>query len=162
MKEKTPLLLEEEKLRQEKVVALWNTNVAKMHFQQNICHQLRSWAFGITGGMLTLMYNIEQCSYQIRLMLHIFLFLIILLILHKDLSWHRYFWKYHARAKNCEKALAGIEDYQFDYWMGDKSESRMKLFVDHGIKKIFTANTDFVELYLLLMVATSFIFSIYL
>ena len=151
----------------EKLSSLWSVNISKMHFQQNVCFQLRTWAFAITGVVIPLIW-IGQSS-EIRILLHFITILLIGLILHKDLSWHGYFFKYRDRSRLCEKAIVmgGIDMSRFaeDYFKLEK-ESKEKIPSLELLKSTFSTSnffllrTDYVELYLIRFLVISLVTTI--
>jgi uncharacterized membrane protein len=142
---------------------LWTVNITKMHFQQNVCFQLRNWAIAITGVVIPLMWA-GTTNAEGRIWLHFLTIAIICLILDKDLRWHGPFFRYRNRARDCEAALLktkSIQQVYFDYsYHQDRSPSEL-LREALQPDKVFTLQTDYIEIYLVLILLLSLLATVF-
>jgi uncharacterized membrane protein len=136
-------------------------NISKMHFQQNMCFQLRNWAFGVSGIVMTVT-AVADATLFIKIFVHIISILLLGLILHKDLSWHRYAFKYEKRARLCERCLLGEEDmenFTKKYLNIEELKRSECLLAAFRPKYFFTLRNDYIEIYLIILLLGSMFFT---
>jgi hypothetical protein len=136
---------------------MWSVNITKMHFQHNVCFQMRNWAFVITGVVIPLIW-VGNPSTPTKFWLHIFTILLMGLILQKDLCWNGYHDMYRERARLCEKVILGeaeVNSLLKGYSKLEPTPNVHQLRSALSPNNLFLLRTDFVELYLLLFWALS-------
>jgi hypothetical protein len=150
-------MITEKPLTAELISDMWSVNITKMHFQHNVCFQMRNWAFVITGVVIPLIW-VGNPSTSTKFWLHIFTILLMGLILQKDLCWNGYHDMYRERARLCEKVVLGeaeVNSLLKDYSKLKPTPNVHQLRSALSPNSLFLLRTDFVELYLLLFWALS-------
>ena len=148
----------------ENVFNIWSINTTKMHFQQNVCFQLRNWAFGITSVVIPLIWA-SSLSDLTSIFIHLTTILIMLLILNRDLSWHAYRAIYTERARLCERVImedADISMLKKEYFKYIPKSNMQLLQKSFFTKYFIRFKTDYIELYLILILLLSMFFKIIL
>lgn len=140
------------------VPSLLQMNIAKMHHQQSTAQNIRTWSFAFTGFLLGSSYLFDK-----RLIVAATTFVIteivLLVILLREIDWHRMFWKYRDLCRLCEGFLLGNvdpKDFKTSYINAMPWSRSMLLKGCFSPRQIFTATTDFVEVYLMIAVAVAF------
>jgi len=161
-------------MKNENLISLLKLNTEKMHFQQQMCFQIRNWAMVLTGVFITVIWTEKINLYQ-AVALHLFIIAIIVLILKKDLSWHGYFYIFCNRAKLIENLIFKKElntDWvnkyfkdmkQNDEYISSNSDySSFNLFKKYILKpgNLYRFKNDYIEPYLILILALSLIIGI--
>jgi hypothetical protein len=142
----------EKPITAEHISDLWSVNITKMHFQHNVCFQMRNWAFVITGVVIPLIW-VGNPSPTTKFWLHVFTILLMGLILQKDLCWNGYHDMYRERARLCEKVILGqleVNGLLEKYFELKPASNVTQLRSALTPNNLFLLQTDFVELYLLL------------
>lgn len=154
---------------------LLSINTNKMNFQQSICHNIRNWAFGITGIFVPLIWKADIVnSLTIIIFLHIITIALIALCLHKDLSWHQYFYLFCDRARLTENTILEQKDIKtfvatyYEYLKPDEEElppnyknspgKLLKKAINY--KKFIRLKSDYIEIYLIIVLMVSLILKI--
>lgn len=140
-------------------VALFEANITKMHHHQATSQWIRTWSFAFTGFFLGYAYLLKN-SVFLLLIAFVLVELILMVILIKDVGWHKPFWRYRDRARACEAYFLGNinrETLRREY-LGASEPSRTALLRDaFSPKKLLTVSTDFVESYLMVGLAVAFL-----
>ncbi|MFA7171707.1 MAG: hypothetical protein WC180_06985 [Candidatus Paceibacterota bacterium] len=161
-------------MKDENLISLLKLNTEKMHFQQQVCFQIRNWAMVLTGAFITVIWT-EKINLYPAVALHLFIIAIIVLILKRDLSWHGYFYIFCNRAKLIENLIfkKELETDWADKYFADMAHdakyiptesdySSLNLFKEYVLKpeNLYRFKNDYIEPYLLLILALSLIIGI--
>jgi hypothetical protein len=151
-----PAKANEEPLTDElNVSELARMNLSKMHQHQATSQWIRTWSFALTGAFIGYAYYPGKPMWFVAVW-SIIMELVLFAILVKDVSWHSPFWRYRDRVRLCEAYFIGNlakEDFRQEY-LRVRGPSRRDLLRDaFSIKKLLLINSDFVEVYLMAVIA---------
>jgi hypothetical protein len=138
--------------------ALLSANLAKMHHQQSISHNIRIWSFALTGFFLgsNFLYNPK---WKVAITALAIAETILVLILFREIDWQRMFWRYRDRVRTCEAYLVGCitRDQCRREYLQAKDRSRSDLAkVAFDPVRLLTNSTDFIEVYLMIALLAAF------
>jgi hypothetical protein len=134
-------------------------NLVKMHHQQATSQWIRTWSFALTGFFIGYA-SVFQESLLIQTFAFLAIELMLIIILLKDVEWHRMFWRYRDRARLCEAYLLGNIDKETmrGEYLAVVEPSRGTLLRDaFSPRKLVSVSTDFMESYLIVSLALGFI-----
>ena len=134
-------------------------NLVKMHHQQATSQWIRTWSFALTGFFIGYA-SVFQESLLIQTLAFLAIELMLIIILLKDVEWHKMFWRYRDRARLCEAYLLGNigkEAIRSEYLAVAEPSRRTLLRDAFSPRKLVSVSTDFVESYLIVSLALGFI-----
>ena len=136
------------------VPELSHMNLTKMHQHQATAQWIRTWSFAISGASIGYVFAPGKPMWFVAVWSTILVF-VLFAILVKDISWHCPFWRYRDRVRLCEAYFVGKlakEDFRHKY-LRVQAPSRRDLLRDaFSAKKLFLVDTDFIEVYLMVVI----------